>query len=154
MTPDEQSLRDIVAQLETAWNNGDSIAWTEPFAEDADFIHVLGGHFTGTPAIEQGHRAIFDTIYKGSTLKLEVEKIRFIGETVAIVFLFTTLKAVQPGLPPQMNARPTLIAERKNGSWKIVTFQNTLVTLEGAPQVTQALAQQHPIKGQAKATGQ
>jgi uncharacterized protein (TIGR02246 family) len=152
MSADEQALRDIVAQLETAWNNGDSVAWTKPFAEDADFIHVLGGHFTGAPAIEHGHRVIFDTIYKGSALKLEVEKIRFVGETVAIVFLFTTLKVVQPGLPPQMNARPTLIAERRDGTWKIVTFQNTLVTPEGASP-TQALADKHPIKGQAKATG-
>ena len=154
MTPDEQALRDIVAQLETAWNNGDSVAWTKPFAEDADFIHVLGGHFTGAAAIEQGHRVIFDTIYKGSALKLEVEKIRLVGENVAIVFIFTTLKAVQPGVPPQMNARPTLIAERKDGTWKIVTFQNTLVTAEGSPQVTQALADKHPIKGQAKPAGQ
>ena len=76
---DEQSLRDIVSGLEAAWNRGDSIAWAGFFAEDADFIHVLGGHFNGRTVIEKGHRAIFDTIYKGSTNKFTVKKVRLIG---------------------------------------------------------------------------
>jgi uncharacterized protein (TIGR02246 family) len=70
---DEQELRDIVSGLETAWNSGNSVGWAGFFAEDADFIHILGGHFTGRRAIEQGHRAIFDTIYKGSTNKYRGE---------------------------------------------------------------------------------
>ncbi len=155
MANEEQALRTIVEQLEATWNKGDSVGWTDLFAEDADFIHILGGHFNGQTAIERGHRAIFDTIYKGSTNKFEVEKIRFVGDNVAIVFVFATLKVVTPGLPPQINARPTLIAERRPDGWKIVTFQNTVVTPEGAPAVdTAAIAAQHPIKGQAKATGQ
>ncbi len=154
MASDEQALREIVQQLETAWNNADSVAWASLFAEDADFVHILGGHFQGSAAIEHGHRTIFDTIYKGSTNKFDVEKIRFVGDNAAIVFAFTTLKVVQPGLPPQMNARPTLILERKPSGWKIVAFQNTLVTPEGAPQTTDAVAAKHPIKGQAKASGQ
>jgi uncharacterized protein (TIGR02246 family) len=154
MTTDEQALREVVQQLEAAWNKGDSVAWTRLFTDDADFIHVLGGHFTGAAAIEQGHRAIFDTIYKGSTNKFEVEKIRFVNDSVAIVFLFATLKVVQPGLPPLINARPTLIAERRDAAWKIVTFQNTMVTPEKIPQITEALADLHPIKGQAKPAGQ
>jgi uncharacterized protein (TIGR02246 family) len=154
MANDEQALRHIVAELEAAWNRGDSIAWAELFSQDADFIHVLGGHFTGRAAIEQGHRKIFDTIYKGSTNKFEVEKIRFAGDSVAIVFGFATLNVVTPGLPPLIKARPTMIVGRKDDGWKIVTFQNTIVTPEGIPQITQALADQHPIKGQAKAGGQ
>lgn len=154
MPNDEEALRQIVAELEAAWNRKDSVAWAELFSEDADFIHILGGHFTGRDAIEQGHRKIFDTVYKGSTNKFEVEKIRFAGDSVAIVFVFGTLKVVQPDLPPQINARPTMIVERRDGGWKIVTFQNTMVTPERIPQITQALAEHHPIKGQAKAGGQ
>ena len=57
---DEQNLRDIVSGLEAAWNRGDSVAWAEFFADDADFIHILGGYFKGRTTIEQGHRAIFE----------------------------------------------------------------------------------------------
>ena len=66
MTNEERPLYEIVEKLEAAWNNSDSVAWTALFADDADFIHVLGGHFHGRTEIERGHRTIFDTIYKGS----------------------------------------------------------------------------------------
>lgn len=154
MINDELTLREVVAQLEGAWNRGDSVGWANLFSEDADFVHVFGGHFTGKTAIEAGHRTIFDTIYKGSTNKYEVEKIRFAGDSVAIVFVFATLKVTQPGLPPQFKARPTLVLQRLDGDWKIVTFQNTLVTPEGAPVIKNPLAEIHPIKGQPDATAQ
>ncbi len=149
-----EELQRSVEQLETAWNNSDSAGFAAPFAEDADFVHILGGHFTGRTSIERGHRAIFDTIYKGSTVKFEVEKTRFAGSDVAIVFIFSTLKTAAQGLPPQMNARPTMVLQRQDGAWKIVTFQNTLVTPEGVPAGKDPIADQHPLKGQAKAMGQ
>ncbi len=149
-----EDLQRIVEQLETAWNNSDSARFAAPFADDADFVHILGGHFTGRTSIEQGHRAIFDTIYKGSTVKFEVEKIRPVGSEVAIVFVFSTLKILTPGLPPQANARPTMVLQRQDGDWKIVTFQNTLVTPEGASAGKDSIADKHPLKGQAQALGQ
>jgi uncharacterized protein (TIGR02246 family) len=151
MADEEQAVHKIVEQLESAWNRGDSEAWADLFAEDADFVHILGGHFTGRASIERGHRTIFDTIYKGSTNKFVVEKVRFVGDQVAIVFVFATLKLTTPGMPPQMSARPTLVVERRDGTWKIVAFQNTLVTPEGAPTGKNPIADQHPIKGLAKA---
>jgi uncharacterized protein (TIGR02246 family) len=102
------------------------------FAEGADFIHILGGHFNGRTPIERGHRAIFDTIYKDSTNKFTVNKVRFISSDVAIVFLLAELKVAQAGLPPVLHARPTLVAKRTPDGWKIIAFQNTMVTPEGA----------------------
>ena len=77
MTNDERLLYEIVEKLGAAWNRYDSVAWTALFADDADFIHVLGGHFHGRDAIEHGHRTIFDTIYKGSRNNFKVEGVRF-----------------------------------------------------------------------------
>ena len=156
---DEQNLRDIVKGLESAWNSGDSVAWAQFFAEDADFIHILGGHFSGRNTIERGHRAIFDTIYKGSTNKLTVNKVRLVSADVALVFLVGELKVTQAGLPPVLHARPTLIAKRMADGWKIVAFQNTMITAEGAPArngrlaagittaLNEVIAGHHPIKG-------
>ena len=70
MTNEERSLHEIVEKLEAAWNSDDSVAWASLFAEDADFIHILGGHYHGRDGIERGHRIIFDTIYKGSRNEL------------------------------------------------------------------------------------
>lgn len=162
---DEQALREMVTKLENAWNTADSVAWTAQFADDADFIHILGGHFTGQETIERGHRAIFDTVYKGSTNKFTVQKIRQVGPDVALIFLYAELKVTTPGMPPVLNARPTMVAQRTGNGWKIVTFQNTLVTPEGSAAGKDALskgigaaindivAEHHPIKGTAKASG-
>ena len=161
MTTEERPLYEIVEKLGNAWNTADSVAWTAQFAEDADFIHILGGYFNGHTAIERGHRAIFDTIYKGSRIKLTVEKIRFVRPDVAIVFVITELTFYMDGQEKHVQARPTLIAAKESdGSWKIVAFQNTLVTPEGGPPrdsrlaegVHAELADRHPIKGTPKAT--
>ena len=160
-TNDEQSLRDLVGGLEAPWNSGDSLTWAGFFAEDADFIHILGGHFNGRTAIERGHRAIFDTIYKGSTNKYTVHKVRFIGRDTAVVFVLAELKVSHEGLPPVLHARPTLVTQKTPDGWKIVAFQNTMITQETAytgnsrlaagvtAALNEVIAEQHPIKGTA-----
>jgi uncharacterized protein (TIGR02246 family) len=160
MTTEEQPLYESVERLEAAWNTADSLRWTAQFAADADFIHILGGHFNGHTAIERGHRAIFDTIYKGSRNKFTVQKMRFLRSDVAIVFVFAELMFYRDGQERHLQARPTLTAAKnQDGAWKIVAFQNTLVTPEGSPArdsrqaegIHAALADRHPIKGTPKA---
>lgn len=147
--PNEQgALQEIVNQLEHAWNNGDSVAWTRQFADDVDFIHILGGFFHGSRDIERGHRTIFDTIYKGSHNRYQVEKIRFLRPDVAVVFIRANLTWYLNGKEQHIQARPTLVAEKNpTGEWKIVVFQDTLITPEAVPTLADTLAQAHPIKG-------
>ena len=145
----ENELRAIVAHLEQSWNRSDSVAFAEVFAEDADFIHILGGHYTGRDQVESGHRMIFDTIYKNSVNKFEVEKIRPIGNDVAMVFTVATLNFQQGGNKVQMQSRPTLIVERRNGKWQVAAFQNTLIKDASAGAVQDRLASDHPFKGTA-----
>ena len=75
MTNEERALHGMVYQLEGAWNAADGAAFAALFTDDADFIHILGGYYAGRAAIEAGHRMIFGTIYKGSTVRYSVEKI-------------------------------------------------------------------------------
>ena len=149
MTTEEPRLHQVVERLEVAWNNYDSVAWAALFAEDADFIHILGGHFHGRDAAEQGHRQIFDTIYKGSRNSYTVEGVRFVRPDVAIVFIRAHLKWYRSGAEQNIDARPTLVAHKKdNGQWEIVAFQNTLITPAGpTPAVVKKLTDVHPYKG-------
>jgi len=148
MTDEQGLLREIVRRLEKAWNNGDSVGWTAEFANDADFIHVLGGFFHGSRDIERGHRTIFDTIYQGSHNRFEVEKVRLLRPDVAVVFVRARLTWYLNGQEQQTEARPTLVAERNStGEWKIVVFQNTLITPEAVPTLADTLAKSHPYKG-------
>jgi uncharacterized protein (TIGR02246 family) len=131
MTSEERALHGMVYQMEAAWNAADSAAFAELFADDADFIHILGGYYTGRAAIEAGHRMIFGTIYKGSTVRYSVEKIRFLRPDVAIVFLRQFLQLSEDAQPREIEARPTIIAEKVDGEWQIVALQNTRISEVG-----------------------
>src|SRR5271166_1891731 len=132
MTSDERCLHQLVYQLEAASNAADGKSFSEGFAEDADFIHILGGYYTGRAAIETGHRMIFGTIYKGSTVRYSVERIRFLRPDVAIVYLRQYLQLNEGGAPSDVEARPTIVAEKRDGKWQIVNLQNTRITEAGA----------------------
>lgn len=47
MTADEQVIQRILQQIESAWNRYDSVSLAAVFAEDANFIQILGGSWTG-----------------------------------------------------------------------------------------------------------
>jgi uncharacterized protein (TIGR02246 family) len=134
MTSEERALHGIVYHLEAAWNAADATAFAAPFTEDAEFIHILGGYYTGRAAIEAGHRMIFGTIYKGSTVRYSVEKIRFLRPDVALVFLRQFLQFQEGGAATELEARPTIVAKKVDGSWRIAAMQNTRITEAGGVQ--------------------
>src|ERR1700749_4278261 len=128
MTGEGRALHGMVYQLEQAWNAADSAAFAAPFTEDADFIHILGGYYTGRSAIEAGHRMIFGTIYKGSTVRYSVEKIRFLRPDVALIFVRQFLQFFEDGHPRELEGRPTIIVQQVDGEWKIAAMQNTRIS--------------------------
>ena len=142
MSNEEQPIRDVVRQLETSWNAGDSATWASAFATDAEFIDVFGRHHCGRPVIEAGHRQIFDTVFRGSRNNYTVEKIRLIKPDVAIAFVHARLlsragsavddpqrsvRAAQTQSISEAEARPTLILVKNGEKWEIVSFQNTKI---------------------------
>jgi uncharacterized protein (TIGR02246 family) len=132
MRSDERELHKLVYQLESAWNAGDGDAFAGLFAEDADVVHILGGYYSGRETIRAGHRMIFGTIYKGSTIHYSVEKIKFLRPEIAIVFLRQHLELAQDSVVTEVDARPTIIAENIEGKWWIVALQNTRISEVGA----------------------
>jgi uncharacterized protein (TIGR02246 family) len=91
MTRDEQSICQVVKQLETSWNAGDSAAFAGVFAQDADFVDILGRHHKGRATIEAGHRQIFGTIYRDSRNTYTVKEVRFLQPNIAIAFVHSRL---------------------------------------------------------------
>jgi uncharacterized protein (TIGR02246 family) len=131
MTSEERALHTLVYQLESSWNAGDGDAFAGLFADDADVIHILGGYYTGRDAIRAGHRMIFGTIYKGSTVHYRVEKIKFLRPDIALVFLRQHLQFAEGSVADELDARPTIVAEKLDDRWRIVTLQNTRISEVG-----------------------
>jgi uncharacterized protein (TIGR02246 family) len=131
MTSEERALHKLVYQLESAWNAGDGEAFAGLFADDADVIHILGGYYSGRPAISAGHRMIFGTIYKDSSVHYSVEKIKFLRPEIALVFLRQHLEFAEGAPVGELDARPTIVAEKIDNRWRIVALQNTRISEVG-----------------------
>ena len=141
VSADEDLLRGILRQLETAWNASDAAGFAAQFAEDATFIHIFGGQLDGHAAIEGSHRVIFDTIYKGSRLSIESRSIRFVRPEVAVVFARMHLELAQGAPMPDFDTRPTMVMAKEQGKWQIVFLQNTRISeIPAAAQAAAGLA--------------
>src|ERR1041385_358126 len=91
MTDNNHSIYELVRALEDAWNSSSSQRFASVFAEDADFINIYAKHYNGREAVDAGHRAIFDTVYKDSRNRLSIEGVRFVRPDVVVVFVHATL---------------------------------------------------------------
>jgi uncharacterized protein (TIGR02246 family) len=123
----DRAVSDIVAELEKAWNAGDGSAFARPFAEDADFVNIRAEHLRTREVIAKGHQGIFDTIYKGSTVRYHVSTVRAISPTVLVAHVKSTLKAPTGPLAGEHHSVFTLVLEQDQDNWRIAAFHNTLV---------------------------
>jgi uncharacterized protein (TIGR02246 family) len=122
---DEAAIRRIVAQLESGWNAGDGEAFAAPFASDADYVIVNGMRIKGRAAIDEGHRRIFSTVYKGSRNAASILAIRFLRGDVAVAHVEWHLKFYEARAPREKKAITTLVLVKEGGRWIITAFQNT-----------------------------
>lgn len=118
---DEVTIRQIVRDLESAWNRRDGQAYARPFIEDADFRVVWGFKVHGREAIAEGHQQIFENQYRNTQIEMNVEKIRFLRSDVAHVETIHYLRNVDLPFEKSIAA---LVLTKENDEWHIATFNN------------------------------
>ena len=106
---EEAAVRQVVKQVEDAWNAHDGKAFAAPFAADADYVVVNGMKLKGREAIEAGHTQIFTTIYKESHNVATVRSIRFLRPDVAIVHVEWNLEFSVGGETRKGHAMNTMV---------------------------------------------
>ena len=124
---DERIVADIVGDLEKAWNAADGEGFGRPFAEDADFVNIRGEHFRTRDAIARGHQGIFNTIYKGSHVRLQVTGVRAIAPGVLLAHIKSTLTAPTGPLAGEHRSLFSAVLVEDQHNWRIAAFHNTLV---------------------------
>jgi uncharacterized protein (TIGR02246 family) len=124
---DEAAIRAIIANLNDAWTKGDAQTWGAQFAEDADFTAWMGAYVKGREVITREHGRIFQTIYKGTKLRLSVRRIRFLRDDVAVVLAEGVTAKKEEDFPSTPQVVPAIILTKEEGRWQIAVFQNTLV---------------------------
>lgn len=127
---DEAALRQIVKQVEDAWNAHDGKAFAAPFATDADYVVVNGMSLKGREAIEKGHTGIFTTIYKDSHNVATVKSVRFLRPDVAVVHVEWNLEFRIGDKTEKGHAINTMVMTKEGGKWSIAAFQNTPIQAE------------------------
>ena len=95
------------------------------FADEVDFVDIRGGHHRGDGAmIGRAHQELFDSIYAGSELSIEVEGTRPVAPAIVVAVATATLDAPSGPLRGVNRSRMTAVIAGDG----ITAFHNTLVT--------------------------
>ena len=122
---DEAAIRENVNQMVSGWNTKSGAVFATPFAEDADYVIINGSCIKGREVIAKSHQGIFDSIFKDTTLTLNVKQIRFVRPEVAVVHVSGHRDGPTKDLV--QDAMITLVMTKEKQGWKIAAFQNTAV---------------------------
>ena len=123
---DEQAVRSIIATLEKGWNLKSGETFSSVFAPTHDYIVVNGFYFSNfsRQANAFAHQGLFDGIYKTQDIKLKVDKISFIRPDLAMVHALGAGFEKGQAVPENPGIIMTVLAEKKDGDWKIISFHN------------------------------
>jgi uncharacterized protein (TIGR02246 family) len=124
MSSDEHSIRAEMMKLEEGWNSGSGAKFAEPFSKDADYVVVSGVKIKGHEVIKTAHQQIFDTLYKGTKLKLKIEGVRMLRPDVAVSHGYAVRDNVDGS---KDHARMSITWLKTDGKWQIEAFHNTPV---------------------------
>lgn len=128
-TADEAALKKVLTGMAEAWNRGDGAGYAAPFLEDATYISYDGQLAEGRQVIQDVHQMLFDGPLKGSRMddsNHQEPRIRFLTDDSAVI-ISTGGASIDGGSPtdPDRASIVTLTAVRKDGEWRLASFQNT-----------------------------
>lgn len=110
---------------------------SDHFAEDGGFTNIFGTVRYGREEFKQRHIQIAQTIFKGTSVKNSIAKLRFVRPDVAIADVsgeMTGFAKVPPGLPvgPDgiLRFKLLLVLVKDKGEWWITEYHNVAVTPE------------------------
>jgi uncharacterized protein (TIGR02246 family) len=128
----EAEVGALVQGMESAWNAADAAGFSAPFADDADFVNVMGMHVRGRNAIAAGHEHIFRTIYAASANRYRLEGVRALRPDVALAHVHAHLSVPAGPMAGEHDALFSLVLTREADGWRIASFQNTFVRQPGS----------------------
>ncbi|HEY6475666.1 MAG TPA: SgcJ/EcaC family oxidoreductase [Polyangia bacterium] len=136
---DEAAIRDIIKDLETAWNRHDMRAFTKSFRNDAEGINVVGTYWRGKAAILKHLTDYHSGIFKNLQETLDEVTLHSIGDGYAIAvstWKVGSFKAPNGVDVPPSRHRSTLALAKGTDGWKVVHFHNTIIDEAVAKGVT------------------
>lgn len=131
---DEQAVRRVAEDVAAAWMNQDAKALAAHYAEDAEYINIMGIVVDGPEAIRLRYAEVFTTLLRGSRSSFTIRRVRFPGPGVAMVDvngIITDLQGPQPGIAVGpggiVKTRVRHVLVKRDGRWAILATQNTQI---------------------------
>jgi len=137
---DEEAVRNVVNGFSEAWNRHDMNALGALFTPDADFVNVVGTHWTGRESIQLNtaffHGAIpADSagvtlpksaygIFKTSNSTSKQVDVRLLRKDVAVAHVQNELQGDARTKDPR-HSLLVMILTKENGRWLLAVVQNT-----------------------------
>ena len=131
------AVRELYGRLLDAWNGRDAEAFSALFTADGVSVGFDGSQAIGTEIAAHLKPVFAD--HPTAAYLAKVRQTRELGPDA--VLLRATAGMVPPRgteLNPAMNAVQTMVAEQRDGAWRIVLFQNTPAQYHGRPDLTEA----------------
>ena len=80
----EASVLAVARQFAVCWNAHDMSALGALFAQDADFVNVVGIRWKGRAAVQAAHQASHSSMFRSSRLAIGNTDIRLMSPSVAV----------------------------------------------------------------------
>lgn len=135
-TPAEDEVRALYAALLDAWNRRDAAGYAKLFVPDGCAVGFDGSQMAAGE-IEATLGAIFAE-HPTAGYVAQVREVRELGRRAAL------LRAVAGMVPPAggpvnpaVNAVHAMVAQQRDGEWRIVLFQNTPAQYHGRPDLVE-----------------
>jgi uncharacterized protein (TIGR02246 family) len=130
---DRSAIQKVIQDYTDSWNLHGGKGFADGFTEDADFVNIFGGKFSGKAEIENRHIKIIQTIFKDSKFEILSTQLREVQPGVVTALVDWQLKGFRtPGsdmsLPGETRKGVfTQVFIRSGDAWKIAASQNTLM---------------------------
>ena len=95
------------------------------------FLRGWGGHHRSANEVGTGHQVLFDSIYRGSTVRYVLDTVREV--TPHCIVAVASARLDVPTGPAQGigRSRATLVLVEHGDSWSVAAFHNTLAQEHG-----------------------
>jgi uncharacterized protein (TIGR02246 family) len=111
-----------------AWNRHDMGDFATLFADDANFVNVVGVWWKNRTEIERAHRATHETMFRDSRLDGDVSSVVELAPGLASVhYTWTLTGASAPDGSPAGTRKGILllVVKEERSGWRIKVAQNT-----------------------------
>ncbi len=123
----------IVAEQDTAWNNGDAKSYVQRMLPEAHFTNIVGSYFPDRDAFMKNMSDLFAGLFKGSVNHQTIQSIRLITPDVAVVDTISALGGLSripvgaEAVGGVMHSRPEMVMVKRADGWWIASFHNVTI---------------------------